>query len=212
MRIRVLVVDDFPMYREGVIAALRADPAFVVVGEAGDGAEAAEQAQLHDPDVVLLDMMMPRCGGPEAIELISRHAPRARVLAVSASAHSDLVRSALRAGARGYLTKFVQPAELREAVIAVHGGATVVSDGLAAGAPRAEKRNRRPSEEPRTLLSDRENQVLALVTRGCADAEVAAELGIRLRTVQSHLARVREKTGVRRRSELVIWAMRHGVH
>lgn len=203
MRIRVLVVDDFPMYREGVITALRTDPAFVVVGEAGDGIGAAEQAALHDPDVVLLDMMMPRCAGEESIDLIRAHAPRARVLAISASAHSDLVRSALRAGARGYLTKFVQPSELREAVIAVHGGAIVVSEGLAAKAAPA---------EPRTLLSDRENQVLALVTRGCADSEVAAELGIRLRTVQSHLARVREKTGARRRSELVIWAMRHGVH
>lgn len=211
MRIRVLVVDDFPMYREGVIAALQSDPAFVVVGEAGDGVEAAEQARLLDPDVVLLDMMMPRCGGQEAIELIRSSAPRARVLAVSASAHSNLVRSALRAGARGYLTKFVQPAELREAVIAVHGGATVVSDELAVGAASHEQSDRRASQGPRSLLSDRENQVLALLTRGCADAEVATELGIRLRTVQSHLARVREKTGVRRRSELVIWAMRHGV-
>lgn len=215
MRIRVLVVDDFPMFREGTVAALRADPAFVVVGEAGDAIEAAELARRHGPDVVLLDMMMPGCRGPEAVQLIRRQAPRARVLAISASAHSNLVSAALAAGAQGYLTKFAQPAELRQALVKVHGGGKVISDGLAAGflrgGPGGSADARDGDVHHRPLLSERENEVLALVTRGCADADVAAALGIRLRTVQSHLARIREKTGRRRRSELVIWAMRHGM-
>ncbi len=195
------MADDFPMFRQGVVAALHADAAFMVVGQASDGIEAAELARQVNPDVVLLDMMMPRCAGPEAIGLIRRSAPRARVLAISASAHSNLVSAALSAGAQGYITKFAQPRELRQAIVEVHGGGTVVSAGLAASLTCG-----------RTLLSERENDVLALVARGRSDAAVASALGIHLRTVQSHLGRIREKTGLRRRPELVIWAMQHGVH
>lgn len=215
MKIRVLVADDFPMFREGVVAALRADPAFLVVGEASDGVEAAELARRHHPDVVLLDMMMPRSGGPEAIRLIRRNAPSARVLVISATQHSDLVSAALGAGAQGYLTKFAQPAELRQAIVEVHGGGRVVSDGLAAGFPRVgfgkSVGARDSNGQDRPLLSERENEVLAVVARGGSDAAVASALGIGLRTVQSHLGRIREKTGLHRRSELVIWAMRHGI-
>lgn len=202
MKIRIVVADDFPLFREGLAAALGADPALKVVGEAGDGFEAAERASELYADVVVLDMMMPRCGGAEAIELVRRRAPRARVLAISASGRVDLVREALDAGAAGYVTKSAAAIQLRQAVVEVYGGGISISEQLI---------GRAVGEDAGPLLSDRENEVLRLIARGNSDAEVADALNIRARTVQSHLARVREKTGVRRRSELVIWAMQHGV-
>jgi DNA-binding NarL/FixJ family response regulator len=211
MKIRVLVVDDFPLFREGVSAALRADRAFEVVGEASDGVEAAEVAAELDPDVVLLDMMMPGCDGAAAVELLGERAPRSRVLAYSASLRIDLVREALAAGARGYVSKVAAADELRQAVVEVYGGAIAISRELADRVLRQDPDVRSGDAAVRALLSDREHDVLRLVTKGWSDSEVAVELGIRLRTVQSHLARVREKTGLRRRSELVIWAMQHGL-
>lgn len=211
MKITVLVADDFPLFREGVCAALRADPAFAVVGEAGDGIEAADLAGELDPDVVLLDMMMPRCDGAAAVDLLRQRAPRSRVLAISASGRIEVVREALGAGARGYVTKFARPAELRQAVVEVYGGGIAITRELAERVLREDRPSVRPDAAVDALLSDREHDVLRLVTKGWTDAEVASKLGIRLRTVQSHLARVREKTGLRRRSELVIWAMQHGV-
>jgi DNA-binding NarL/FixJ family response regulator len=202
MKIRIVVADDFPLFRDGLTSALGADPALEVVGEAGDGVEAAELAGRLKADVVVLDMMMPRCGGAEAIELVKRAAPRARVLAISASGRVDLVREALDAGASGYVTKSAGARQLRQAVVEVYGGGISISESLI---------GRAVAEDAAPLLSDRENEVLRLIARGSSDAEVAAALDIRVRTVQSHLARVREKTGVRRRSELVIWAMQHGV-
>jgi DNA-binding NarL/FixJ family response regulator len=213
MRIRVLVADDFPLFLDGVCAALEADRAFAVVARAADGAEAAERAAETGPDVVLLDMMMPRCGGGEAIGLVRERAPGARVLAISASERIDVMQEAFEAGASGYVTKFARPRELREALIEVYSGGRVVSPALARRVlqPDGGKTPADPARGVPGLLSERESAVLRLVAEGRADAEVAAKLSVRVRTVQSHLARVRAKTGVRRRSELVTWAMRHGV-
>lgn len=213
MKIRVLVADDFPLFLDGACAALEADRALAVVGRATDGAEAAERAADTQPDVVLLDMLMPGCGGGAAIRLVHERAPEARVLAISASERIDMMMEAFEAGAAGYVTKFARPRELREAVIEVHGGGRVVSPALARRVlqPDAGRAWRTAPRGVPALLSERENAVLRLVAEGRTDADVAAELGVRVRTVQSHLSRVRAKTGVRRRSELVTWAMRHGV-
>jgi DNA-binding NarL/FixJ family response regulator len=156
---------------------------------------------------------MPGCGGAEAIRLVRERAPDTRVLAISASERIDMMMEAFGAGASGYVTKFARPRELREAVIEVHGGGRVVSPALARTVlqPDARRSWRNHVEGVPALLSARENAVLRLVAQGRTDADVAAELGVQVRTVQSHLARVRVKTGVRRRSELVTWAMRHGV-
>ncbi len=213
MRIRVLVADDFPLFLDGVCAALEADSAFDVVARAANGAEAAERAAETAPDVVLMDMMMPGSTGGASIELVRERVPDTRVLAISASERIDMMQEAFRAGASGYVTKFARPRELREALVEVHGGGRVVSPALARHVLRPDPDSvpRGSSQAPAALLSPRENAVLRLVAEGRTDAEVAAELGVHVRTVQSHLTRVRAKTGVRRRSELVTWAMRHGV-
>jgi DNA-binding NarL/FixJ family response regulator len=216
MKIRVLVADDFPLLLEGVCAALDADPAFEVVGRASDGVEAAERAGELAPDVVLLDMMMPRCDGREAIERVRWRAPAARVIAISASERIELVRDALDAGAAGYLSKASLAHELRDAVIHVHGsrGRPFVSPKIAERVLRADSDRPGPGDSGRAraaLLSPREHDVLRLIARGQSDSAIAAQLGIRIRTVQNHLARIRIKTRLRRRPELVTWAMRHGV-
>jgi DNA-binding NarL/FixJ family response regulator len=213
MKIRVLVADDFPLFLNGACAALEADNALAVVARATDGTEAAERAAETRPDVVLLDMMMPGCGGAEAIRLVRERAPDTRVLAISASERIDMMMEAFGAGASGYVTKFARPRELREAVIEVHGGGRVVSPALARTVLQPDSRGswKNHVEGVPALLSARESAVLRLVAEGRTDADVAAQLGVQVRTVQSHLARVRVKTGVRRRSELVTWAMRHGV-
>ncbi len=213
MKVRVLVADDFPLFLDGVCTALEADQAFDVVARAASGAEAAERAAETAPDVVLLDMMMPGCTGGAAIGLVRESAPDTPVLAISASERIDMMQEAFRAGAAGYVTKFARPRELREALIEVHGGGQVVSPALARHVlrPDAGRVRRGPSQAPAALLSPRENAVLRLVGEGRSDAQMATELNVRVRTVQSHLARVRAKTGVRRRSELVTWAMRHGI-
>ena len=216
MKISVLVADDFPLLLDGLCAALEADPAFEVVGRATDGIEAAARAAELSPDVVLLDMMMPRCEGPAAVALVRERSPRSGVLAISASERVDLVRDALDAGAAGYISKSARPQELRDAVVHVHGSRSLpfVSPGIADRVLRSDHQRPGPGDSGRAraaLLSPREHDVLRLIARGHGDADVADELGIRIRTVQNHLARIRVKTRLRRRCELVTWAMRHGV-
>ena len=216
MKISILVADDFPLLLDGLCTALDADPAFDVVGRASDGVEAAERAAELAPDVVLLDMMMPRCDGPEAIELVRARAPETRVIAISASERIELVRGALDAGAAGYISKASLAHELRDAVVAVHGAPAkpYISPKIAERVLRSDSDRAGPGDSGRAraaLLSPREHDVLRLIARGRSDAAIADELSIRIRTVQNHLARIRIKTRLRRRSELVTWAMRHGV-
>jgi len=216
MKISILVADDFPLLLDGLCTALDADPAFDVVGRATDGVEAAERAAELAPDVVLLDMMMPRCDGREAIELVRSRAPGTRVIAISASERIELVRGALDAGAAGYVSKASLAHELRDAVVAVQGSPAkpYISPRIAERVLRSDSDRAGPGDSGRAraaLLSPREHDVLRLIARGYSDSAIADELSIRIRTVQNHLARIRIKTRLRRRSELVTWAMRHGV-
>jgi DNA-binding NarL/FixJ family response regulator len=160
---------------------------------------------------------MPRSSGREGIELIRARAPRVRILAMSASERIELIRDALDAGAAGYVTKLAPPQTLRDAVVQVHGGGTFISKATAERVMRPDFDLGSPAAgagklvDYQPLLSPRENDVLRLIAKGHTDAAVATELGIRLRTVQNHLARIRTKTRLRRRSELAAWAMRHGM-
>ena len=212
MKIRVLVVDDFPLVREGLTASLEVDPDIEVVGEADDGEEGLRMALELKPDVVLTDMRMPGLGGPVLLARLREHLPDTRVLVVTASEKAETLLEAVSAGAAGYLTKRVSGRELRHAVITVHGGGSVISPMLAGHllkeyslASRGEASNVRP------LLGEREHEILRLVAGGCTDKEIAEKLYISPRTVQNHLTRIREKTGLRRRAELTRWAMEHAL-
>jgi DNA-binding NarL/FixJ family response regulator len=213
MKIRVLVVDDFPLVREGFIASLEVDPGIEVVGQAADGDEGLRLTRELRPDVVLADMRMPGLGGPVLLAKLREELPETRVLVVSASEKAESLLEAISAGAAGYLTKRVSGRELRHAVITVHGGGSVIAPHLAGHLLRQyQKASRGETDSLQNQLSTRELEVLRLVAMGYTDRQIAEEIYVSPRTVQNHLARIRDKTGLRRRSELTRWAVVHAVY
>jgi two-component system, NarL family, response regulator DevR len=202
-----MLVDDFPLVRGGIAAALETDPAISVVGQAATVAEAIERVGELEPDVVLLDLGLPDGSGIETIGRLVELAPASRVLVITANENIELLSNAMAAGAVGYLTKRATARELCDAVITVHGGGTVLDADLAAQFFRAS--TRRGATGFRPVLTDRERQVVFLVGEGLTDKEIAETLFVSPRTVQSQLTSVRRKTGLGRRSELARWAATH---
>jgi DNA-binding NarL/FixJ family response regulator len=208
--IRVLVADDFPLVREGLTAALRKDRDIEIVGIASDGVEALEQARAVAPDVLLLDLRMPRMSGLVALAHLATDMPAVRVLAISASIDARSVLDALAAGADGYLTKHVEATELCAAVHAVHRGEPVIAPGLARHLIEdLRERTGGPAPASVTGLTRAELSVLRLVAEGQTDRQISSALYMSPRTVQSNLGRIRAKVGVRRRTELARWATEH---
>ena len=209
MKIRVLVIDDFPLVREGYVAALGSDPDIEVVGEADSGPQGLEMAHQLKPDVATVDLFMPGGGGIPLIRRIREELPDTGVLVVTASERAESLLDAIAAGAAGYITKQAAREEFRQAVITVHGGGSIITPALAGHLLREYSSVIQGDSTPRTLLTRREQEVLRLVADGLTDREIGERLYVSPRTVQNHLASVREKTGLRRRSELVRWASRH---
>jgi DNA-binding NarL/FixJ family response regulator len=211
-RIRLLVVDDFPMMRVGLACALRDDPEIEIVGDSGSALEAEELVRDLQPDVALLDLDLAGLGGMAGIERMRGEAPETRMLAMTASERAESLLDALAAGAAGYLTKRASRDELRQAVITVHNGGSVITPGLAGHLLRDYARRARGDHPAlRPLIGSRETEILRLIAQGFTDKEIGQRLAISARTVQNHLTRVREKTGLRRRSELARWAVEHAV-
>jgi DNA-binding NarL/FixJ family response regulator len=213
MKIRVITADDFPLVREGIVRALNRDPAIEVVGEANNGHEALELVAALRPDVLVLDLIMPGLDGLEVLERLRQTYPEVRVLLMTASEQAGPLIGALEGGAAGYLSKRASPEELRQAVITTHGGGSVITPALADHLLR-ELPNQSGVEAQRrvrALLGPREVEVLRGVAQGKTDIEIGKHLYISPRTVQNHLTRIREKTGLRRRSELTRWAVEHGI-
>ena len=212
MKIRVLVIDDFPLVREGLAAALAIDPGFEVLGQGSDAEEGLRLARELRPDVVLLDLRMPEGGGIALLERLREELPETRALVVTASEKAETLLDAVAAGAAGYVTKRVSARELRHAVVTVYSGGSIITPTLAGHLLREYSQvSRGEPMHVRPLLGQREQEVLKLVAQGCTDREVGTRLYISPRTVQNHLARIREKTGLRRRSELAAWAAEHSL-
>lgn len=217
MTIRVLVVDDQAIVRDGLVTVLSLVPDLQVVGEAADGAEAVAMVAADPPDVVLMDLRMPGTDGPTATASITRSHPGVAVLVLTTYADDDSIVGALRAGARGYLTKDAGRAELATAIRAVatgqatfdaEVGARLVAQ-LAAPTPTA------PSTYAPTGLRDRfpeltprEADVLARIADGRTNPEIAAELFLTVPTVKSYVNQVFAKLGVRTRAEAVALVLR----
>jgi DNA-binding NarL/FixJ family response regulator len=210
MHIKVLVADDFPLVRDGVAQALDRDPGIDVVGRASDGAEALKLAHELKPDVMVLDLHMPELGGIGVLQRLRDELPEVRTLALTASESPESLLGAISSGAQGYLTKLTGAEELRQAVITIHGDGSVVEPRLARHLLR-EYAGGADASSMRTVLTPRESEILRLVARGHTDNEIGAQLYLSPRTVQNHLTRVREKTGLRRRSELTRWAVEHAL-
>jgi DNA-binding NarL/FixJ family response regulator len=213
MKIRVIAADDFPLVREGIVRALNHDPAIEVVGEANNGHEALELVAALQPDVLILDLIMPGLDGLGVLDALSTSHPEVRVLLMTASEQAGPLLGAFEAGAAGYLSKRATGEELRQAVITAHGGGSVITPALADKMLRELPNSSGVDAQRRVraLLGPRELEVLRGVAQGKTDNEIGQELFISPRTVQNHLTRIREKTGLRRRSELTRWAVEHAI-
>lgn len=213
MRIRVLVVEDFPLVRDGVVAALGRDPGIEVVGAAADGREGLELAHAHRPDVILLDLHMPELGGMMVLERLRNELPATKAIVMTASEKAEPLLDAVAAGAAGYLTKRTSGEELRQAILTVHGGGSVIAPQLAPHLLQAYSRaTTGEAPDVRQKLTATEHEVLRLVAQGMTDRQIAEHLYVSPRTVQNHLARIRDKTNLKRRSELARWAVLHAVY
>lgn len=211
--IRVLIADDHAVVREGIRHVLGADPGFMVVGEATDGRRAVELACELDPDVVVLDISMPGLSGLEAAEQIRRAVPDARILVLSIHDHEEYVARSVRAGAYGYLRKDSSPAELRDAVRAIHQGERY----FGAPAPRAiatalaEPDALPDSRDRLAQLTTREREVLIEIAHGRSNKEIAARFNLSVRTVESHRESLSRKLELRGTAALTRFALDVGV-
>ena len=203
--IRVLVVDDHPVVRGGVVGLLSGEPDIEVVAEAIDGEEAVRLAAQHTPDVVLMDLRMPGNGGVSATEQIRAADPSIRVLVFTTYETDENILGAIEAGASGYLLKASPAGELLAAVRAVAAGETVLGPSVAA---RLVSRVRQPAGP---TLSARQLEVLRLVAAGRSNPEIAAELYIGESTVKTHLTIIFERLGVNDRTRAVTRAMELGL-
>jgi DNA-binding NarL/FixJ family response regulator len=208
--IRVLLADDQRVVREGLAMLLDLLPGVEVVGTAADGEEAVRLALARAPDIVLMDLRMPRCDGIEATRRLAQERPETRVIALTTYADEPTVLNALRAGARGYLTKDAGAEEIAHAIEAVARGEaaldTAVQRHVVAALADATDAAALPDG-----LTPREAEVLGLIADGLSNAEIAERLVVSRATVKSHVNRVFAKAGVRDRAQAVAYAYRNGL-
>lgn len=211
--ISVVLVDDHPVWRDGVRADLESAGVAEVVGEASDGGEGIDIALDKMPDVVLMDLQMPTVSGVEATRVIREGAPNVKVLVLSASAEEEHVLEAVKAGASGYLLKSSTSEELTDAVRRVHRGEPVFTPSLAGLVldefRRVTSGGSARSEEPQ--LTPRENEVLKLVAKGYTYKEIGEKLFISTKTVQNHVQNILTKLQLRKRYELMRYAIQKGL-
>ena len=203
--IRLLIVDDHPVVRAGLVGMLSDEPGFEVVGEASDGERAARMAAATRPDVVLMDLRMPGVGGVEATARITAESDT-KVLILTTYESDDQILAAIEAGASGYLLKASPQAEIVAGIRSVVAGQTALSPHVAA---RLVERMRAPA--PEAVLTARETEVLQLVARGNSNKQIAVALGIGESTVKTHLLKVFDKLGVADRTRAVTLAMERGL-
>ncbi len=211
--IRVLVADDHAVVREGISHVLSATPDIEVVADTGDPAEVVPLAIEHRPDVVVLDISMPGESGLRVAARLSADAPSARVLILSMHDHTEYVLEAVRAGAQGYVLKNAGPAELREAIRSVHRGDGFFSPAVA-GRLGAGLRGEVEGDDRRAAvhrLTEREREVLRLIAAGRTNKQIAAELGISPRTVETHRQSLMRKLQLHTVAELTRLALESGL-
>jgi DNA-binding NarL/FixJ family response regulator len=206
--IRILLADDHAVLRESLAMALRASGDCVVVGEAADGVGAIEQALALRPDVAVVDIAMPRLSGIEVTRRIVAELPRTRVLVLTMHEEEEYVLQLVRAGASGYLLKQAPMAELLGAVRTLAQGGVYFGPYAARVLAEEVQHPHVAADDPYGALSPREREVFHLIAEGLTTKEIAARLGISVKTAENHRCRVLEKLGLRNSAELVRYAMR----
>ena len=204
--IRVLIVDDHAVVREGLRSFLELQDGIAVAGEAADGAEALEAVERLRPDVVLMDLVMPNVDGVEAMRRLRERGTRARVIVLTSFLDDEQLLPAIRAGAAGYLLKNAQPQELARAIRTAHVGEALIDPAVAArlvDALASDQRDGRYDE-----LTPRERDVLELIGRGYSNKRIAQELGAAEKTVKNHVSHVLAKLGVADRTQAALYASR----
>lgn len=206
----VLIADDHGIVREGLRRLLESEPDFDVCGEASDGEDLLEQAERTRPDVVILDITMPRLGGLETLERLRKRLPSAKAILLSVHGDPPFVQSAVALGADGYLLKNGPASDVIEAVRAVVRGGSFFSPAIAR---EIVEQLRAPGrgDDPFSVLSSREREILHMIADGLSAKEIAASLSISTKTVEAHRTSLMRKLGVRKATELVRYALRHGL-
>jgi len=213
--IRVLVADDHVLYRRGLELVLGQEPDIIIIGEAGDGAEAIRRAEELLPDVVLMDVRMPRRSGIEACFAIKELVPSTKIVMLTISDEESDLYDAVRAGANGYLLKDVPGEEIADGLRAVQAGQSLISPSMASKllsefALMIKKHEERPTT-PVPRLTERELEVLKLVARGMANKDIARELFISENTVKNHVRNILEKLQLHSRMEAAMYAVREKI-
>jgi DNA-binding NarL/FixJ family response regulator len=210
--VRVLIVDDHALFRRGLQMVLEGETDIDVVGEAGDGQEAIERSESTTPDVVLMDVRMPKRSGIEATRTIKDTLPSTKILMLTISDEEADLYEAIKAGASGYLLKEISIEEVADAVRAVHAGQSLISPSMASKllyefAAMVKRRDER-AQVPGPRLTSRELEVLKLVAKGLNNRDIGQELFISENTVKNHVRNILEKLHLHSRMEAVVYAVR----
>ncbi|MCL5045343.1 MAG: response regulator transcription factor [Actinobacteria bacterium] len=212
-KIRVLLVDDHTILREGIKMLLEAQPDVEVVGEAEDGEEAVAKARALKPDVVLMDVAMPKLNGLEATRQIKKEDPGAQVLILSMHETEEYILPILEAGASGYVVKQTAAQELVSAIRAVYNGNSFLYPTVARKVIESFLRRSQPAkpDPAHDVLTERELEILKMVAEGLTNQQIAEKLFLSIKTVQAHRANIMEKLDIHDRVELVKYAIRNGL-
>jgi two-component system, NarL family, response regulator len=200
--IKIIIVDDHPMIREGLAALLSTQPDLMVVAEASDGGEVPSLYRTHRPDILLMDLAMPAIGGVEATRAVRKEFPNAKILILTMRTGDEDIHRALEAGAKGYLLKESSGAQLFDAIRAIHSGKRYIPAAVALHLAE------RP---PASDLTDREMQILTKMAAGKSNKEIADVLNITESTVKGHVSNILVKLGAGDRTEAVITALKRGI-
>jgi two-component system, NarL family, response regulator LiaR len=210
-RIRILIVDDHPLIREGLRAILETQPDMELVGEARDGNEAVARAQALKPDVILMDLALPHMDGVEATRQIIQKDPLVRVLILSNYLDDDKVFGVLKAGAKGYLIKETNPQDLRQAVRAVYQGKSALDPAVQRKLVDQFAQTNGKSASSKDNLTEREQEVLRLMAQGLTNPQIGHKLSIAEGTVRFHVSNVLKKLGLKNRTQAVLYAVHNGL-
>ncbi len=212
--LRVLLVDDHVLFRKGLAGLIAARDDMEVVGEAGDGLAAIEKASETMPDLILMDVVMPRCDGLEATRIIKQELPLVRIVMLTASDEDANLFAAIKNGADGYLLKILEPAQLFTMIDGIRRGESPLSPSLAGKILqefRRPERDVRPAPEYVERLTPRDTQVLELVVQGLNNKEIADRLHVTENTVKLHLRNILEKLHLQNRIQVAVYAVRRGL-